>query len=293
MERNPPAAAPRESSAAADAPAVLYKEGVDLRRPLVGQMASLGAAYDAWVHRPVAPQRPHQVMSHVPDGDRDGWIARRWPESLRMFKPLWLERMSHIPWWMIPLVWLPIVVGLILLAALPYDIAGWRLVFHVFGGILLWTLAEYVLHRFLFHYKPKSGAGRALHFVLHGVHHLDPWDRTRLVFPPLGGVLIMSTILGVVCLVVPLGSAFALMGGFVLGYIGYDMTHYYAHHGRPRTRWGKAVKAWHLAHHHRDWDAMYGVSSPLWDMVFRTLPGAAQTRRAQHGTPGRREAGAR
>jgi 4-hydroxysphinganine ceramide fatty acyl 2-hydroxylase len=60
------------------------------------------------------------------------------------------------------------------------------------------------------------------------------------------------------------------MAGLLTGYIVYDMTHYYTHHARPKTRWGKWLKAWHLAHHHKYWTRMYGVSSPIWDLVFRT-----------------------
>ena len=41
-------------------------------------------------------------------------------------------------------------------------------------------------------------------------------------------------------------------------------------YARPRTRLGKFLKAYHLAHHHKHWTAMFGVSNPLWDVVFRT-----------------------
>ena len=150
---------------------------------------------------------------------------------------------------------------------------------HVLAGVFVWTLTEYVLHRFVFHLIPKSGWGRKLHFVLHGVHHLDPWDRTRLVFPPVGGILIMGAIFGLWTLVLPVASVVAGFVGFVIGYITYDMTHYYTHHGRPKSRWGKFLKTWHLAHHHKAWEAMYGVSSPLWDYVFGSVPDEVRQRR--------------
>ena len=62
----------------------------------------------------------------------------------------------------------------------------------------------------------------------------------------------------------------ASMAGLLAGYVTYDMTHYYTHHAKPKSRWGKFLKAYHLAHHHKHWMAMYGVSQPLWDIVFRT-----------------------
>lgn len=40
-------------------------------------------------------------------------------------------------------------------------------------GMLLWSLMEYLLHRFLFHMKPPSNSYYliTLHFILHGQHH--------------------------------------------------------------------------------------------------------------------------
>ena len=106
--------------------------------------------------------------------------------------------------------------------------------------------------------------------MAHGIHHLDPWDPTRLVFPPLAGIGIAGVIFGLIYLVLPLGPALALMSGFLAGYIAYDMTHYYTHHAKPRSRWGKFLRAYHMSHHHRYQHEMYGVSQPLWDIIFRT-----------------------
>lgn len=40
-------------------------------------------------------------------------------------------------------------------------------------GMLIWTLIEYLIHRFLFHMKPPSDSHYLimLHFVMHGQHH--------------------------------------------------------------------------------------------------------------------------
>ena len=50
-------------------------------------------------------------------------------------------------------------------------------------GVLAWTLAEYVLHRYVFHWTKDTAAGRRIHFLLHGVHHDFPNDGDRLVMP--------------------------------------------------------------------------------------------------------------
>src|SRR5438270_11954554 len=51
-------------------------------------------------------------------------------------------------------------------------------------GILLWTLTEYLIHRYIFHYEPKTRIGKRLHYIVHGVHHDYPSDARRLVMPP-------------------------------------------------------------------------------------------------------------
>jgi dihydroceramide fatty acyl 2-hydroxylase len=242
--------------------------GVDLSKPLLSQVAALGADYDTWVHKSVSPRgaaKANEALQAA--GDK---VATRWPESLRIFRSAWLESLTHIYWWIIPLVWLPIVALLYVASVQWADLPAahaWR---WALLGVFLWTLTEYCLHRFLFHMQVSSAFGRQFHFLLHGIHHLDPWDRTRLVFPPPAGVLLALPVFGLLWLALPLAAALATMSGLLTGYIIYDLTHYATHHDRPRTRVGKFLKIWHLAHHHKWPTRLYGITSPFWDLVFRT-----------------------
>jgi sterol desaturase/sphingolipid hydroxylase (fatty acid hydroxylase superfamily) len=61
-----------------------------------------------------------------------------------------------------------------------------------------------------------------------------------------------------------------MFGGFVHGYLTYDLLHYFIHRGRMPTRLGRYLRQYHLAHHYASPDRHFGVSSPLWDVVFRT-----------------------
>lgn len=136
-------------------------------------------------------------------------------------------------------------------------------------GILMWTLLEYVIHRHIFHYEPKTTWGKKLHFIVHGVHHDYPSDATRLVMPP--SVSIPLAILFWALFAVIFGRlAPAISAGFVFGYICYDSIHYATHHFAMKNRVGLWLKQYHLRHHFKDDQAGYGVSSPLWDYVFRT-----------------------
>lgn len=220
---------------------------VRLDLPIVAQVAGMEHGYDAWVHRSIRPGT-----------------------SLRLFANPVLEVLTHVPWWVVPLVWAPIIAWLAWASVEVHGVAPRAALVTGAVGLAAWTLVEYLMHRLLFHYKPSGPLGRRLHFLGHGIHHLDPWDATRLVFPPPAAVLLAVPIFGGIWALVPLGTALAAMAGLLLGYVAYDMTHYHVHHRKCRTRWGKWLKAWHLAHHHKHPDAMYGVSSPLWDFVFRT-----------------------
>jgi sterol desaturase/sphingolipid hydroxylase (fatty acid hydroxylase superfamily) len=190
--------------------------------------------------------------------------------SLTIFANTGLERQTHMSWRLILSIWLPVAL-LALVAAWfwrglsPALVAGWG-----FVGLLAWTLVEYYLHRVVFHNIPRSVGGQRFHFLAHGIHHLDPNDPTRLVFPPLaafGIALILYTLLD---LLLPTGIALAVFGGLILGYLAYDMSHYLSHHHKTDIGWLHFLKRYHLAHHHRDHDARFGVSSPVWDLVFRS-----------------------
>ena len=71
-----------------------------------------------------------------------------------------------------------------------------------------------------------------------------------------------------------MGPAFgeAFFVGFVYGYLFYDGSHYAIHHFKLTSRWGKWVRRHHMLHHHQDNEGGFGVSTPLWDLVFGTMP---------------------
>lgn len=139
-----------------------------------------------------------------------------------------------------------------------------------FAGILLWTLLEYGLHRHVFHWEGKGSRGKLLSFMLHGYHHEFPDDKMRLVAPP----LMLFSIAAVVALVYRLvlgGDLWAqLFAGTTAGYVLYDWTHYYTHHFHPKRGPGAWVRRYHLKHHFQENEGRFGISSPLWDLVFRT-----------------------
>jgi len=189
-------------------------------------------------------------------------------ESPRMFENEFLDFFTRTPWWVVPLVWFPVVVWMMLIGLDQFNVAMNQALCLFASGWLFWTLTEYSLHRKAFHWRPDS----AIHFFVHGVHHDWPNDRFRLVMPPA-----VSIVLAIV-----FGSIFhALLGevwfgpfmsGFICGYLFYDVIHYATHHLKWANPVFQALKKHHLLHHHSPahQDKKYGVSCTLWDHVFRT-----------------------
>jgi len=138
------------------------------------------------------------------------------------------------------------------------------------AGYALWTLFEYWLHRLVFHFEPADGIGARLHWIIHGVHHDHPNDPMRLVMPPAVSIPLAAAVFGLLYLA--FGSSYApgIGAGFFLGYLVYDMMHYYLHHFRPRGWLGRMLRERHMRHHFQDDTCGFGISAPYWDEVFGT-----------------------
>ncbi len=203
--------------------------------------------------------------------------ARRDAVPIRLFKSDFLEFFTHISPVTIIVLWLPIAVALVVYAVTnvrgPDFPAFIPLGFLV--GLFLWTLAEYTLHRFLFHHKPTSPRQERILFLFHGIHHAQPQVKTRLVMPlPVSipaFVVFLAMFYSIFSVLLRSPQWVApLMSGFLIGYLAYDLTHYAAHHFPMRSGYAKYIKRYHMQHHYKDTDTRFGVSSPVWDWVFRT-----------------------
>jgi sterol desaturase/sphingolipid hydroxylase (fatty acid hydroxylase superfamily) len=148
-------------------------------------------------------------------------------------------------------------------------------------GYVLWTLLEYCMHRFVFHFEPEHGIGARLHWIIHGIHHDHPNDPLRLVMPPAVSVPLAALFFGIFELVFGHRLAPAVSAGLFIGYVIYDGLHYYLHHARPHGRLGRALRELHMRHHFQDHTRGFGISAPYWDHVFRT----AHVRRRSRGGP--------
>lgn len=146
------------------------------------------------------------------------------------------------------------------------------------GGLVLWTLAEYLLHRFVMHARGGWVIGRE-----HRLHHREPL-RTNIVLRGAGylGLAVIGLLGGATLLPVSAFAALGLAAGWTAGYIGYEQIHWNSHHRAPRTRFGLRRRHVHLHHHFVRPQRNHGVSSSLWDRVFQTFeePGLVRVPKA-------------
>lgn len=194
-------------------------------------------------------------------------------ESIRIFKNPILEAMTHVHPIVPLLLWGPAVLFFWYYAFSVDQISIATFALWAVLGLLIWTLTEYALHRYVFHWNPNHAWGKRFVFLFHGLHHDDPNDPTRLVMPPVPAVLIMFLLWHFFALFIPANAMAVFMGWFTVGYLCYDYIHYATHHFKMTSPLGRYLKKWHIQHHFRHEKARYGVSSPLWDYVFRTVTG--------------------
>jgi sterol desaturase/sphingolipid hydroxylase (fatty acid hydroxylase superfamily) len=188
-------------------------------------------------------------------------------KRLRLFENGWLELLTVISVRWFAVIWA------IVLSALAY--AAWAstapaaVIPLIAAGWLIFTLVEYVAHRFLFHWAAESNWMARIVFVIHGNHHIQPTDKLRSLMPPVVSFPIALAVWGALDLVFAVASGWMIFG-FLLGYVAYDLTHYASHQWPMRGRLGQKFKRHHMLHHFASEHGNYAVTGLFWDRVFGT-----------------------
>jgi len=189
-------------------------------------------------------------------------------ESSRMFKNDFLESLTKVHYAVPVIFWVPVIIYFVYKAYVLGKMTASNVALYFIFGLAFWTLAEYVLHRWVFHFHPTSEWGKRIHFIFHGVHHDYPKDRLRLVMPLSASIPMASIIYFFFYLFFSEYTLAAFFGGFLLGYLIYDECHYAMHHANFKSGWFKKIKDHHMLHHYSDPEKGFGVSSYIWDKIF-------------------------
>lgn len=198
----------------------------------------------------------------------------KWLEGLRQRKDMGFLATDMSPrWYFLDFYVYPPLVLICL--GLAFDDAGLGRaalsVLQVAAGLAVWTLAEYVIHRFAFHHLPLVMDAHLEHHAEPEGLHGSPTLVTVMVFAGLAFVPLWWAL--------SLASAAALTAGLMLGYLAYVGVHYLLHHpallgqGEAGSRARKALRGLlraHAVHHHQP-GFNFGVTTLVWDRVFGTL----------------------
>ena len=179
----------------------------------------------------------------------DKVAPNRTEESVRLFRNDFLEALTHVHPIVPLLFWGPVAAYLLWRSAAVHNLPAQGLLAIGVLGLFVWTLTEYCLHRFVFHYPAQSRIGKYLVFMFHGVHHAAPRDKTRLVMPPAGGIILLAGLYQVFRLAVPAPWLEPFLAFFIIGYLAYDYIHYATHHFAMRSPLLHFLKVYHLQHH--------------------------------------------
>lgn len=188
----------------------------------------------------------------------------------RLFKNDFLEALTKANPLVIWGMYIPIMTFIIYTAATKYNYRTGTILLVFFGGMFFWTLFEYIAHRYIFHWVPKTPGATKFVYTLHGNHHHYPRDRQRLFMPPVPSLLISSTLFGLMYLIMR-SYVFMFFPGFLFGYLMYGTMHYAIHAWNPPFKWMKGLWRNHHLHHYKNEHNGYGVSSTIWDHVFGTM----------------------
>jgi 4-hydroxysphinganine ceramide fatty acyl 2-hydroxylase len=188
----------------------------------------------------------------------------------RLFQSEYLEMMTKTHPVVIYSLYIPVVIFL-LYYGLNYRLMSvGSVVLYFLGGMLAWSLMEYVLHRFVFHFVSENPKLQRVVYKLHGIHHEYPRDRERLFMPPVPSLIVATFFFSVQYLIFG-WNVLGFFPGFLTGYLLYGTMHYAIHAFTPPS-FLKALWRNHHLHHYKYPEKGFGVSSVLWDHIFRTVP---------------------
>jgi 4-hydroxysphinganine ceramide fatty acyl 2-hydroxylase len=172
-------------------------------------------------------------------------------------------------------MYLVVSVVILIYAAFRTDLEMWNALYMVPLGLITFSLVEYCIHRFVFHFHPTTEKGETLKYKIHGVHHEFPKDKDRLVMPPILSIVLAVLFYGIFSV---LTGKYVLLffPGFLSGYSIYLFIHYAVHRFRPPRNFLKILWTHHALHHYKSEDTAFGVSMPVWDYLFNTMPAHAR-----------------
>ena len=133
-------------------------------------------------------------------------------------------------------------------------------------GAIAWTLCEYILHRFIGHSRSPLGSFTKEHRDHHrqGDYFMPILKKVRISLQVIGALALVSSLL------INLNSGLAFTFGFASLFLSYEVLHKRAHTHAPLNRYGYWLRRHHFSHHFSAPRKNFGVTTPIWDLIFGT-----------------------
>lgn len=145
----------------------------------------------------------------------------------------------------------------------------------VLFGWITWTFIEYTAHRFPLHAAQGNNFWQKLMSGCHAEHHRNPdnlEDVTLSLWLSIPLYLFFALSPGLLTGQFTAGVFWAT--GIALGYLIYEVIHLVVHAKGFKWVRLKSLRRHHMVHHFRDENLNFGVSTEIWDKVFRTRTGS-------------------
>ncbi len=157
------------------------------------------------------------------------------------------------------------------------------------GGFTWWDLAifplilalqpfaEWLIHVYILHFKPRRWLGRVFDLQVaqfHRAHHRDPWKLDVVFIPRRAGYVGLALLTAAWWTVMPTRELFvtAVLGSVLMAF-AYEWIHYLTHTAyRPRTRLYRHLWRLHRLHHFKNEHYWQGVTTHVADRILGTLP---------------------
>jgi len=209
-------------------------------------------------------------METLEENKKSASIRPKHSGTKRLFESPILEKLSRTHISVPVLIFVSFSTGLLYWSVLHTSLSTGVTIGLFFCGVFFFTWLEYMLHRYVFHMSTFTQLRVKLQYVMHGVHHEFPKDKSRLAMPPLLSIT-LATVLLLIFRVILSDYVFAFLPGVLVGYSLYLSIHYMVHVFQPPKNFLKILWINHSIHHYKNGEVIFGVSSPLWDYVYRTM----------------------
>ncbi len=156
----------------------------------------------------------------------------------------------------------------------------WMALAFFVAGVPMWSLVEYLFHRYILHGRFKQSKKFYKKFYmglmnkyldpLHWEHHERPSDGMH-INGELKDLLPLFAVALPLSFIFPFYTAPLLLAGTIQSYVAEEWIHHSIHYYNFRNPYFRYVKRYHLYHHSsRGIESGFGITSGVWDVMFKT-----------------------